>query len=445
MAVRKGLLGKERLGEIAEEVLKRSPGDLTQVVLRGHVSHLTRFSANYIHQNVSESGQGLSVRVIFGKKIGSSSTNSLDEESIREAVETAAKAAELQRPNEEFQGLPGPASYQPVQSFYDATFEFTPMERAQGVKVIVDAAKASGFEAAGAYSTGASEVFVANSLGVRAYHASTSASLRTVVMSETGSGYAQDNSMNVEDISPEKVASTATEKCAMSENPVSLPPGEYEVVMEPLAVADMLGYVARGGFSAQAVKEGRSFLVGKLGQKLFHESFTMWDDGLDPLGFPMPFDMEGVPKQKVILVERGTVKDLLYDFQTAKKEGKTPTGHGGFGGFGAFAANLFMAPGDATLEEMVAKTKRGILITRFHYTNMAHPMKVLVTGMTRDGTFLIEDGKIVRPVKNFRFTESALRVFGTLDMVGKELSRAGRAVVPAVKVPAFNFTGVTEF
>jgi predicted Zn-dependent protease len=159
----------------------------------------------------------------------------------------------------------------------------------------------------------------------------------------------------------------------------------------------------------------------------------------------MPFDLEGVPKQKVVMVEKGVVKDLLYDYKTAKKEGKKSTGHGGFGRWGAMAANLFMAPGDSTVEEMIKNTKRGILITRFHYTNMAHPMKVLVTGMTRDGTFLVEDGKVTKPVKNLRFTESALRVFGTMDMVGKELHRAGRSVVPAIHVPAFNFTGVTEF
>jgi predicted Zn-dependent protease len=145
------------------------------------------------------------------------------------------------------------------------------------------------------------------------------------------------------------------------------------------------------------------------------------------------------------MVEKGVTAELLYDFKSAKKEGKQPTGHGGFGGFGAMAANVFMAPGDAAVEDLIKKTRRGILITRFHYTNMAHPIRVLVTGMTRDGTFLIEDGKIVKPVRNFRFTESALRVFGTMDAASKEAVRAGRAVVPAIHVPAFNFTGVTEF
>ncbi len=446
MAVRKGLLGKEQALDFAEKVLARSPGELTEVSIRGGVSHLTRFSDNYIHQNVSESGQSISVKVIFGKKIGAASTNSLDDASIAETIAAAARIAELQRPNEEFLGIPGPASYQEVNTFFDSTFDFTPMDRAKGVKVIVDAAAAKGFKAAGAYTSGANEICLANSLGLRAYHASTSANLRTVVASDTGTGYGDASATDVTKISAEEVANEAVGLCDMDQNPVEVPAGEYEVVLQPRAVADLLGYLIRGGFSASAVQEGRSFLVGKLGQKLFSDLFTIWDDGLDPGGFPMPFDMEGTPKKKVMLVEQGVAKGLLYDFKSAKKEGKESTGHGGFGGWGAMAANMFMAPGDASMDDLVKMTKRGILITRLNYTNMAHPGRVLVTGTTRDGTFLIENGKIVKPAKNFRFTESALRVFGTMDAVGRETVRAGRgANVPAVHVPAFNFTGVTEF
>ncbi len=444
MAV-KGLLGKDEALELASRVIEDSPGDMTEVLIRGGVSHLTRFSDNYIHQNVSDSGHSLRVKVIFGKKIGTASTNSLDEDAVKDVIEAAARVAGLQKPNEDFEGIPGPEPIPEVNTFFDSTFEFSPLDRAKGVKVITDAAAAKGFKAAGAYFTGASELCIANSLGVRAYNRSTSAHLRTVVMSDTGSGYADAVAMDVRDIDPEIVAGTAVMKCESSQNPEVVPAGEYEVILEPRAVADLLSYLVRGGFSASQVREGRSYLTGKAGEKLFTDLFSMWDDGLDPRGFPMPFDLEGVPKQKVVMVEKGVVKDLLYDWSSAKKEGKKSTGHGGFGRWGAMAANLFMAPGDSTVEEMIKNTKRGILITRFHYTNMAHPMRVLVTGMTRDGTFLVENGKVTKPVKNLRFTESALRVFGTMDMVGKELHRTGRSVVPAIHVPAFTFTGVTEF
>lgn len=444
--MRKGLLGKEEALKVADKVLSMSPGELTTVSIRGGVSHLTRFCDNYIHQNVSESGPSVTVRVIFGQKIGSASTNSLDDESLRATVDAAERIAELQRPNQEFNGIPGPASYGEAMTFFDRTFDFSPMDRARAVKIIVDAAAAKGFRAAGAFTTGAGELCLANSLGMRAYHPSTAANLRTVVMSDTGSGYGDASATDVSEICPHCVAKRAVEKCDMNQNPESIPAGEYEVVMEPHAVADMLGYLIRGGFSAQAVAEGRSFLVGKVGQKLFADAVSVWDDGLDPRGFPVPFDMEGVPKEKVVLVENGVAKELLYDFKTAKKEGRKPTGHGGFGGWGPMASNLFMAPGETAMEDLIKNTKRGILITRFHYTNMAHPMRVLVTGMTRDGTFLIENGKITRPVKNLRFTESALRVFGTADGISSEVLRAGRgALVPALHVPAFTFTGVTEF
>jgi PmbA protein len=444
VAVR-GLLGKDEALKMAGRVIDASPGDMTEVLIRGGVSRLTRFSDNYIHQNVSDSGHSLTVKVIFGKKIGTASTNSLDEDAVKDAIEAATRVAELQKPNEDFEGIPGPEPIPDVNTFFDSTYEFSPLDRAMGVKAITERAAAKGFKAAGAYSTGASELCIANSLGVRAYNRSTQAHLRTVVMSDTGSGYADALATDVKDIDPGLVARTAVEKCEASQNPQVVPAGEYEVILEPRAVADLLSYLVRGGFSASAVREGRSFLAGRLGEKIFTDLFSFWDDGLDPRGFPMPFDLEGVPKEKVIMVDKGVAKGLLYDWKSAKKEGKRSTGHGGFGGWGPMAANLFMAPGDSTVEEMIKNTKRGILVTRFHYTNMAHPMKVLVTGMTRDGTFLVEDGKVTKPVKNFRFTESALKVFGTMDMVGKELHRSGRSVVPAIHVPAFTFTGVTEF
>ncbi len=444
MAERTGLLGKEKAFELADWAIKQSPGDLTEVRVRGGVSRLTRFTENYIHQNVSEANESISVKVIFGKKIGVASTNSLDEQALREVVARAARIAELQKPNEEFQGIPGPERIPELDAFSGNTYAFSALDRAAAVKAVIDQAKPKGFRAAGAFSTGAGELCVANSLGVRAYHPSTTASLSTVAMSDTSSGYASARAVDVSEIEAGEVGLKATEKCAMGENPVSIEPGEYEVILEPLAVADLLSYLAWMGFSAQAVRDGRSFVSGKLGQKLFSDLFTFWDDGMDKRGFPMPFDLEGVPKSKVAMVENGVAKDLVYDFKNAKKEGKKPTGHGGFG-WGPMAVNLFMAGGDDSIEDMIKKTCRGILVTRFHYTNPAHPIRVLITGMTRDGTFLIEDGKITKPVKNLRFTESALRVFGTMDMVGKDMVKAGRTVAPAIRVPAFTFTGTTEF
>lgn len=438
-------LGRESALDVIDKLIRWSPGDLTEVILRSDFTALTRFTKNYIHQNVAESDYRVTVRVIFGKKIGSATTNSMDDHSLKEVVEDAATIAKLQPPNEEFEGLPNPEPLPDVDCFVSETDSFSAKDRAAAVKEIVEIAKERGFQASGAFSTGTAELAVGNSRGVRAYSSSTHAALSTVMTGGDGTGYAEASGRDVREIRPGDVARVARDKCAMAQNPQSVPAGEYEVVLEPLAVADLVDYLGMAGFSALAVREGRSFLAGKLGQKLFDEKFSMWDDGLDPRGFPIPFDLEGVPKRKVMLVENGVAKELVYDYATAKKEGRKSTGHGGFRGRGPMPMNLFMGEGTATLEEMIRSTKRGILVTRFHYTNMAHPLKVLITGMTRDGTFLIEDGRITKAVKNFRFTESALRVFSTLDMISRETVRVGRTVVPAIRVPAFNFTGVTEF
>lgn len=440
-----GFLGRENCLEFLDKIIRWSPGDSTEVVLRTERRALTRFTGNRIHQNVSELGYSVTVRVAFGRRLGSATTNSLDDGSLKEALEEAARMARLQPPSDEFQGFPDPEPVSAVNCFYSRTDGFTAGDRARAVKEIVEIAKEKGVEASGSFSTGSSELAVGNSRGIAVYCPFTHASLSVVMTGKNGTGYAESSGQNVEEIKAPDVARSATEKCLVAQDPVAIPPGEYEVVLEPLAVASLLGYLARAGFSALAVREGRSFLAGRLGQKIFDEKFTMWDDGLDPRGFPVPFDLEGVPKRKVVLVDKGVATGLVYDHSTAKREGKKSTGHGGFRSWGPVPTNLFMATGDSTLEDMVSRTRKGVLVTRFHYTNMAHPLRVLVTGMTRDGTFLIEDGRIVRAVKNLRFTESALRVFSSLDMVGNEATRAERCVVPAVRVPAFAFTGVTEF
>ena len=329
----RGLLGRDEALKMAGRVIDASPGDMTEVLIRGGVSRLTRFSDNYIHQNVSDSGHSLTVKVIFGKKIGTASTNSLDEDAVKDAIEAATRVAELQKPNEDFEGIPGPEPIPDVNTFFDSTYEFSPLDRAMGVKAITERAAAKGFKAAGAYSTGASELCIANSLGVRAYNRSTQAHLRTVVMSDTGSGYADALATDVKDIDPGLVARTAVEKCEASQNPQVVPAGDYEVILEPRAVADLLSYLVRGGFSASAVREGRSFLAGRLGEKIFTHLFSFWDDGLDPRGFPMPFDLEGVPKEKVIMVDKGVAKGLLYDWKSAKKRARGQPGTGGFGGW----------------------------------------------------------------------------------------------------------------
>ena len=185
----------------------------------------------------------------------------------------------------------------------------------------------------------------------------------------------------------------------------------------------------------------------KPGEKILGDNISIWDDGLDPRGVPSAFDPEGVPKQRVDLIVNGVAKGIVYDSYTAHKEGKESTGHssGGIGTYGPFASNMFMQPGEHTLDEMIAGTKYGVLVTRFHYSNVIHPTQVLITGMTRDGTFLIEDGRITKPLKNMRFTDSVLRILQNTDMISRDLMRQQAAVVPAIRAKGFRFSGATEF
>ncbi|MHB8926153.1 MAG: TldD/PmbA family protein [Bacillota bacterium] len=447
------MVGRENALKLIEQALKHSPGDQTEVLLRGEDSYLTRFAQSHIHQNVGEKDATVAVRVIMGKKIGSASANALDEGSVRRTVEKAAEIARLQRENPDFKSLPGPSPVPEVDGFSPRTAEMSPEDRAKAVEAVIARAKKKGFEAAGAFSTGARELAVGNSLGVRAYHAGTSASLVTVAMSPTSSGYAEENSADASQIDPGAVADVAVKKCADSVESAKVEPGEYEVILEELAVFNLVNYLSRLGFSALALQEGRSFLVGRLGQKIVGESITLWDDGLDPAGTVMPFDFEGVPKQKLMLIENGVAKNVVYDSYTAGREpGKKSTGHatpGFYGSFGPAPMNLFLKPGQASIEDMIKSTKRGILVTRFHYTNPIHPVKTIITGMTRDGTFLIENGMVKGAVKNFRFTQSVLEAFSNVEMIGRTPKLIsgffGGSSVPALKVSRFNFTGVTEF
>lgn len=445
------MVGREAALALLEKVLSLSPGDATEAMLYGGDSYLTRYACNYIHQNVGEHNTSLTVKVRFGQKVGQATTNRLDDASLAEVVRQAAEIARVQPDNPELPPLPEPRDIPAVEAFVPGTAECTPLDRARGAREVIEIARAIGFEAAGAFSTTAAEVAVANSRGVRAYHAGTVAVMSAVVMSPDSAGFASAASSDVRRIDPRAVGERAARKCRDSRNSARLEPGEYEVVLEPLAVADLLEYIGRLGFSAEAYQEGRSFVCGKLGEQIMHPSVTIWDDGLDPRGVPLPFDAEGVPKQKVVLVDGGRANALVYDSRTAHREGKASTGHATTWGWwsGPMPTNLFMAPGDATLEEMIASTRRGILVTRFHYTNPVHPVRGIITGMTRDGTWLIEDGKIRTPVKNFRFTQGLLEAFSAVEAIGRDLVLVsegfGSAVVPALKLSRFNFTGVTEF
>jgi predicted Zn-dependent protease len=447
------MLGQNKIREITDKVLGMSQADQTEVVLYTDRSALTRFANNYIHQNVLESNTNVNIRMVMGKKIGVASTNDLSDEGLRKAVENAATITRFQLENADFKSLPSCEDAGKAESigrgFVEATASASPETRADGAGAICRLAEENGLTAAGAFSTNAQELAVANSLGVFAYDNFTASNLLTVVMGENSSGYADRSSKDVGEIDAEAVAREAVGKAVRSKDPVQIDPGEYTVVLEEYAMADMLDYLAYVGFSALAVQEGRSFLKG--GEQVTGGNVTIWDDGSDSRGLPLAIDFEGVAKQRVTLIDGGVARDPVYDTYTAGREtDKRSTGHAlpAPSTFGPIPLNLYMQAGDTPKEELAKGIERGIWVTRFHYVNIVHPLLTILTGMTRDGTFLIENGEVTRPIKNLRFNQSVLEAWqdaqfsSTLKL---QKSFVGGSMVPAARIEKFKFASGTSF
>lgn len=441
------MIGRDEALRIVEKAIGYSEADQTQVTFTIGESSLTRFASSVIHQNVAERNASMTIKAVCGKRLGYSSTNRLDDKSVKSAVSKAVQFARYAPENPDFVSLPKPKPVPDAPTYDERTAAFSPEERAEAVADVIAQAEERGATAAGSLSTGFEEYAIANSLGVRAYSPHTLASLTTVMNADSGFGYADRVSARIDDFDMVEAGTEAAVRSVESKDPVAIEPGEYDVVMLPYAVTELLEFLSYLGFGALAVQEGRSFMNGKFGRKIMGENVTIWDDGLNPAGLPRTFDPEGVPKQRVDLIVNGVANAVVYDSYTAHKEGKESTGHaiGVTTTYGPMPSNMYMQPGDSSVEEMIASTKKGIFVTRFHYTNAIHPILMLITGMTRDGTFLIEDGKITKPLKNLRFTDSVIERLSNVEMISKETKRQTWAVAPAIKVRGFRFTGVTEF
>ncbi len=440
------MTGEERIRELTDDLLSYSTADQTEIGVTVEESGLTRFANSAIHQNVLESNAEVRVRAVVGKRIGVATSNSLDPVALRQVVDTAVAAARRRPENPDFISLPGPEPVLPLHSWDDATAYCEPETRAEAVRAVCALALDRGLSAAGALETGGREYAVANSLGVFAYDTQSFAGLSAVVMSDTGSGYAERNSIYFGALEPEEAAREAIDKALRSRNPVELPPGEYVTLLEEYAVAEMLFYLAYIGLGALSVQEGRSFMNGRFGQPIADPRVNLWDDGRDLRGLPWSFDFEGVPKRRVDLIARGVANAVVYDSYTAGREGKHSTGHAlpAPNTYGPLPINLVMGSGDATKAQMLASVERGLWVTRFHYVNVVHPTQTVLTGMTRDGTFLIEKGKITQAVRDMRIEQSILEMLNHVEMIGKDLSLyqqyGANLLVPLVKVGNFKLT-----
>ena len=432
---------------LANGALAAAAGCPAEVTVRFTDASLTRFANNEIHQNVAERSAAVSVRVGVGRRWGTASTNDLSDGGVQKAVAQASEIAQALPDSDRYLPLLAPATTPSVGSYDIDTAEYGPMQRAAEVRTITGKAADAGLTAAGAFRTSAHGTAVANSEGLFVYHAGTTADLMAVVMDDDASGHAGQLSTRVGDIDAEAVADEAAAKAIAGRAPRSLPPGDYEVVLEEFAVSDMLDFLGYVGFGGLAVEERRSFMSGRLGEAVMGPNVSIWDDPLDDAGIPRPFDSEGAPARRTDLVRDGAAASPVHDRFTAAKAGTETTGHAlpAHYSMGPIPRNMFLAPGGASRGDLVTSVRRGLLITRFWYTRVVHPLTVHMTGMTRDGVFLIEDGEVAGPVRDLRFTESYLEALNRVDAIAAEtkLVREFFSVnrVPALKIASWRFTG----
>jgi len=449
------MIGRDKIVGLLKEVVSHSRADLTEAVFTGTDYGLTRYANSYIHQNVADQNSNVAFKVAIGKKIGVAGTNIFEKEALERTCNDAIEIAERALPLSYFNGFARPAKYKRFKTYFDITANVTPARRAAVVKRICDKAERKGLIASGALSTSASEIAVVNSNGVVDYQPNTSCSINIIISSQDSSGYAQGLRRRFDKIDFGSLADKALQKCLAARNPIELEPGKYDVVLEPVAVANLLEWLTFIAFTADPYHEKTSFLSGKKGKRIGVSGLSIYDDALDTKGIAFPFDFEGVPKKRVFFIRNGMGGGPVYNLITAAKYKTRTTGHGtppGWSG-GPMPLNVHLAPGKVPLAKMISSVRRGILVTRFHYINgFLDTPRALLTGMTRDGTFLVEDGKVVSGVKNLRFTESMVRAFGNIQAIAKETdlvdtwwSDVGCISAPAMLIKDFNFSGKTEF
>jgi predicted Zn-dependent protease len=444
------LPSEAELRRIAERVLRFSDADETEVEIGAGVDALTRFANNTIHQNVAEQTLTVSVRTVFDGRTARATTNKTDDDSLRRAVAASAALARSRPKNPNLLPMPSRQKYPQVQRYFPSTASATPDDRARAVAAVVTRAAKDGQTAAGIFSTGASAMVLVNSEGLCAAHRQTRAEFSVTMLEGDSSGWAKSNSPDLRQIHPEALAAAASEKSAASRHPREAEPGRWTVILEPAAVLDLVGFLFYD-FAGTAVLDQRSCFNNRLGKKVMGENITLRDDVTHPLQSGAPFDGEGMPRQKILLVERGVPKNLVYARATAKKMKAKSTGHGFAlpNDFGEAPMNLVFDGGSTSVGEMVASTERGILLTRLWYIREVDPYEKVLTGMTRDGSFLVENGRIAAGIRNFRFNQNILEMLSNVEHLGPAVRAAGEEsfemVVPAMKVRDFHFTEVTKF
>ncbi len=423
-----------------EKVVRLCQADHCTVTLGGSNQGNIRYARNTVSTSGMESNLSLAVQVAFGKKAGVATTNELDDASLERTVRRAEELARLSPENPEFMEPLGPQQYDEGRAFFQSTADITPDYRAAVTAKSIEKARSKGLIAAGFIEDGYGFNALMTSKGLFAYNRSSELDFTLTVRNQdgTGSGWAARNVNDVNKFDIEEASEIAVEKAARSANAKAIEPGKYTVILEPAAAADLLGLMI-GSMGARQADEGRSFLAKKgggtkLGEKIVDERVNIYSDPLHPEVPGNTWSGDGLPIKKTVWIENGVVKNLFYDRYWAEKNNRQPM---------PFPGGGIMEGGNASLEDLIRDTKRGILVTRLWYIRAVDPQTLLYTGLTRDGTFFIENGRIQYPVKNFRFNESPVIMLNNLEALGVP-QRVENNLVPPIKVRDFTFTSLSD-
>ena len=459
------MLNQDQAADIFQRIRKYSVADEVEALFYGGKSALTRFANNVIHQNVAEENYSISVRTVFAGRTARATTNKLDDESLKRVVQASESLAKVQHPDPELLPMADAAEgarATQANRYFAQTAALTPELRAKAVKNIVNVAAQHKLTAAGIFSASESVEGIFNSRGLTGWHTQTSSEISITMLAGDSSGWQKANSPDVSRLDPARLADVAARKAIESAGPREIPPGKYTVILEPAAVLDMVGFMFFD-FGGLSILDQRSFLNNRVGSQIFGTNIDLWDDVTHPLQSGAPFDGEGVSRQPVHLVENGVVKRLVYARGTAEKMRQSEykdkvgpvaaTGHG-FplpNEMGEAPMNIvFGTPADPkSVDQMIGSTERGVLVTRLWYIREVDPYEKILTGMTRDGTFYVEDGKVRHGILNFRFNESLIHMLSNVEAMGTPVRASGEEsfdmVAPPMKVRDFNFTEVTKF
>ena len=438
---------------IIDAALRAANADEADALFISTQHNISRFANSNVHQNMSEDSASLALRVIINGSMGVASTSSFDDEEIARTAELAREAARHSSPLQNFSGLYRDREAAPsLNTFDEATAHIAPAEKAHDLRAMFDRGREAGVSFAGSYATSAASISCGNSHGVRRYSRVTSADATVIAIRGTDSGYATRCGRRATDVDVRALGKEAIVKATLcADVHEDLEPGEYDVILEPPALAEVFDWMNLIAFSGQSYEETSSFFFGNIGKQLLGENFTLVDDALDESFLPFPFDVEGLPKRRVPLIEKGIIRTPVLDKVYADRLGIAPTAnawHLGWSEHGS-AFHLAMAGGDSAREEMIRSTKRGIWVTRFNYVNgLLEPRTALMTGTTRDGTFLIRDGEVVARLPNLRWTQAMVDAFSNIESLSRERRAVGTwynpfggTLAPTVKIRGWNITG----